>query len=156
WDGGNGALLRTFTAFSAAQSDGVFVAAGDINGDGRKEIIAGTDSGGAGLVRLFDGQGQALGGLTMKGDGEGGVRVAAGDLDGDGRDDLVTATGPGAGRVRLFDGTDNGSLGTLTPFGASFTAGLFVAADAPASGGGALGPLSGPEVTIVASVPDTA
>ncbi|MGL4550247.1 MAG: FG-GAP repeat domain-containing protein, partial [Gemmataceae bacterium] len=128
WDGRTGALRRTFTAFSAAESDGVFVATGDVDGDGRHEVIAGTDAGGAGLLRVF-GAGGALGTLEFGAEGAGGVRVAAGDVNGDGKDDLVAAAGPGQlPRVWVFDGGTGAEVYGFFAGDATDRSGLNVAA----------------------------
>ena len=86
----------------------MFVAGGDVNGDGIAEIITGTARAG-GPVRVF----------TIGGPGrvaeltsffayfpafQGFVRVAAADVNGDGRADIITGAGPGGGpHVRVFN-----------------------------------------------------
>src|SRR5262249_40450460 len=106
-NGATGLSLTTFQAFSPAQSDGVFVAAADVNGDGKADVVVGTEAGGAGLLRVFSGaNGSVLGTLSLGPEARaGGVRVAAGDVNGDGLADLIAGTGPGQqARVCVFDG----------------------------------------------------
>lgn len=43
FDGRTGAALRQFNAFDAGFQGGVFVSAGDVNGDSGDDILAGTD-----------------------------------------------------------------------------------------------------------------
>jgi hypothetical protein len=64
----------------------------------------------------------------------GGVRVAVGDVSNDGFDDIITAPGPGEGakgEVRIFDGVRftlfTPTRGIITPFGADYTGGMYVA-----------------------------
>ena len=100
--------IGSFDAYDPSFTGGVFVAAGDINGDGFKDIITAPGPGIVPLVRVFSG----ATGLQIREFGPydpsfmGGVRVAAGDFDRDGSAEMVTATGPGIeGRVRVWSGT---------------------------------------------------
>src|SRR5262249_20642792 len=48
-------LLRIFAPYNPAFTGGVWVAAGDVTGDGFADIVTGADAGGAPHVRLIDG-----------------------------------------------------------------------------------------------------
>jgi hypothetical protein len=122
------AEVHTFFAYDAAFAGGVFVASGDLSGDRRADLFTGAGSG-ATHVKVFNGNTLALersffafAGLT------GGVRVAAGDVNGDGRADVIAGTGAGAGQLKVFDAVTNGEIANFSPFGPSFTGGIFVAA----------------------------
>jgi len=86
FDGVTGDRIRSFLAFTGFYRGGVFVAAGDVNGDGKADIIVGTDSGAPPIVRIFDGaQGDLIRSFFAYSPlFTGGVRVAAGDVNGDG------------------------------------------------------------------------
>lgn len=127
----DGANLNNFLSgypFGPAFTGGVFVAAGDINGDGRQDVVVAQGSGG-GLVHAYSVPEAELltSGAPFGPSYTGGVRVAAGDVNGDGRDDLITAQASG-GLVSVFDGVNQTQLISGAPYGAGYTGGVFVAA----------------------------
>jgi hypothetical protein len=132
FDGRTFAEVESFFAFSPSFTGGVHVAAGDVNGDGRDDVIVGAGSGGPPHVRVFDGSAvdaEPIRDFFAYDVGfTGGVRVAAGDLDGDGIVDIVTGTGVGAGHVKAFRGTDLDPFKSVLPYGVNYTGGVFVAA----------------------------
>src|SRR5262249_14184594 len=60
FSGKDGSLLQSFFAYDASFTGGVTVAAGDVNGDGKADIVTGAASGGSGHVKVFDGQSRQL------------------------------------------------------------------------------------------------
>jgi hypothetical protein len=137
FSGATSTPLGGHIAFAPNFTGGVWVAAGDMDGDGRDDIIAGAGAGGGPHVRVFSGRdGQVLHSFFPYNPlFTGGVRVASGDFDGDGRGDILTAPGvTGGPHVRAFDGDNLAPVANFFPFG-SFAGGVFVAA--PTLGGGA-------------------
>ncbi len=128
-----------FFVFESTLRNGVFVAGGDIDGDGYAEVIAGGGPGGGPRVFALSGAGllasrQDVRANFFAGDtnNRGGVRIAARDLDGDGHADLTAGSGTGAGsRVTGYSGRGTVAGGTppeLFAFDAlpGFAGGVFV------------------------------
>jgi endonuclease YncB( thermonuclease family) len=79
-----------FYAFSKNFHGGLSLASGDIDRDGKAEIIIGTKEGVGSRVRIFsfDGKLKPVQYFPFSSDLRGGVSVAAGDIDGDGKDEI--------------------------------------------------------------------
>jgi hypothetical protein len=131
FDGATGDELASFFAYPADFTGGVYVAAGDVDGDGRADIVTGAGPGAAPHVKVFSGStGAELSSFFAYDAGfSGGVRVAVGDVNGDGQPDIVTGAGPGAGpHVKVFDGATGDALASFFAYDAGFGGGVFVAA----------------------------
>ena len=116
-DGTDRHVLFTLDPFEAAFTGGVYVAAGDLTGDGVPDLVITPDQGGGPRVRVFDGGHQFQPVIDFYGIDDpafrGGARAAVGDVNGDGVGDLVVSAGfQGGPRVAGFDGT---SLAGGTP-----------------------------------------
>jgi len=100
--------MFAFAAFESSFTAGVYVAAGDINGDGFADIAISPDEGGGPRIRLFDGKtGDPLADFFGIDDPNfrGGARVSIADVNGDGTGDILVAAGFGGGpRLAVFDG----------------------------------------------------
>jgi hypothetical protein len=131
FDGVTGELIRDFYAYDAAFSGGVFVAAGDVTGDGIADIVTAAGAGGGPHVKVFDGVTGALVRefYAYSATFTGGVTIAVADVNGDGFADIVTGAGAGGGpHVKVFDGATGAEIASFYAYDAAFTGGVFVAA----------------------------
>lgn len=96
----NSNILFAASAPPGAAAAPVFVAGGDLTGDGKAETIYTVRSGSGGATQIFV-RNQAAGTTAQIANPYGGftgaIRVATEDLNGDGRKDIVMGVGPGGG-----------------------------------------------------------
>lgn len=95
--------LRPFSS----SAGGATVAVGDINNDGRADIVVGSDSGNR--VKVFDGRDGSLmdSFKPFVATYRGGVNVAVGDLNGDGVAEIIVGLSSGGTKVKVFAGPDS-------------------------------------------------
>jgi hypothetical protein len=115
-------LQSSFFAFSEPSfTGGVYVAAGDTNGNGFDDVIIGAGKTGGSRVQVY--AGSATGVVTTSTLNDffayspaftGGVVVAAGDRNADGDDEIITAPASGGGyNIKSFDGNGTGNSPTV-------------------------------------------
>jgi hypothetical protein len=136
FSGKTGELLTSFLATRDSFRGGVRVAAGNVTGDGRAEIVTALGAGGAPQVRVFRGDtGTPVAGAMGAGVNafassfRGGVSLALGNVTGDRHYEIIVAPGAGlAPAVRVLDGTTGKGLASFKPLPASFRGGVRVGA----------------------------
>lgn len=124
----NGVLRSRFFAYAEGFRGGVNVAVGDLDDDGRAEIVTGPGSGGGPEVKIFDSLGNRLRSFMAYDEKfRGGVNVSVGPFGRRGEPRIVTGSGVGSGHIRLFDFSGRYTGPSLRPFG-STQSGVTVAA----------------------------
>jgi|GEM_PF-4359073 len=123
--------VSSFFAYGANFAGGVYVAAGDIDGNGIAEIVTGPGAGGGPNVRAFNYLGVNSGTNFMAYNSafRGGVTVATGDLDGDKIAEIITgAASQGSAHVQAFHANGSSAGLSFFAYAASFMGGVRVAA----------------------------
>lgn len=135
----DGAVKGSFFPFGTQFDGGVYVAAGEIDGDASNgdEIVVGAGPGGGPHVRVVKLKtGGAdnvnfIGSFFPYGNFPGGVRVAVADVGGDAKAEIITAPGPGGGpHVKVNRLNAQGGADVVSQWFAygNFTGGVSVAA----------------------------
>ena len=124
-------VKNDFFAFESTLRNGSFVAVGDVDGDGRGDVIVGAGPGGAPRVVAFGGVQDSLIASFFAGDlnNRGGVPVAARNVDADTRAEIVAGSSagstPGVGVYKISSGTAS-QVSSFLAFESSFLGGVFV------------------------------
>jgi uncharacterized repeat protein (TIGR01451 family) len=113
--GGGVVEIAGWFAYDPYFPGGVFVAAGDVTGDGVAEVITGAGAGGGPHVRVWrlagGGLAEVAGFFAYDPNFAGGVSVATGDVDGDGIAEIITGAGPNGGpHVRIWSFSPGGGV----------------------------------------------
>jgi hypothetical protein len=138
YDGVTQKILFAMDPFEPSFKGGIYVATGDLTGDGTPDFVISPDEGGGPRVRVFNGKT-----FTQIADFfgiddpnfRGGARAALSDLNNDGKADLLVAAGFGGGpRLALYNGatlTSNGGpkfVGDFFVFEQTLRNGVFLTA----------------------------
>ncbi len=117
-----------FYAYATNFKGGVNFASGDINGDGKYEIITAAGAGGGPHIRIFNTEGKLLGQFfAFNTNFRGGVNIASADLNNDGSDEIIAVQASnGNSEVKVFNGR-GGFLGSFYAYDNKFKGGLNVA-----------------------------
>lgn len=144
-----GKLLKSFNAYDKNFRGGINVAIGDINDDGKSEIVTSMLQGGNSTIKIFtiEGKSLKLDYFAYDKTYSGGVSLALADLNSDGRAEIITAPMSGTKPdIRIF-GLSNGKIVRVMPnflaYDKSFRGGIAVSA----------GDLDGDEIPEIITVP---
>lgn len=110
FSGKDGSLVKSFFAYDGGFKGGVNVAAGDIFGDGKVDVVTAAGTGGGPHVKVYTGvrSNETLAAplqfMAYNPNFHGGVHVAVGDVLGNGANQIITGAGRGGGpHVEVFD-----------------------------------------------------
>jgi hypothetical protein len=140
------ALIGSFFAYANDFLGGVSVAAADVDGDGKAEVVTGAGPGGSPHVKVYAGGTlrEVLSVIPYTPNFRGGVNVGAGDLDGDGLAEIITGAGAGGGpHVGIYDGKTAASKAQFFAFAPDDLSGVTVAVRPLSAGGATLVTASG-------------
>ncbi|QGJ68787.1 Hypothetical protein PBC10988_4490 [Planctomycetales bacterium 10988] len=122
--------VTNFYAYAPNVLTGLYVATGDVNGDGFDDIITSPGAGGGPHIQAFS----SADGSTLQNfyayhpNFVGGVRVGSADLNQDGFADIITVPGSSGGpHTRAFSGVDLSDLSNFFSGSPTNTDGLFIA-----------------------------
>ncbi|EKD32789.1 MAG: hypothetical protein ACD_76C00147G0006 [uncultured bacterium] len=114
----DGSIIGSFLAYAPSADMGVTVTSCDINSDGKKEIITGTQLNGGPHVRVFNSTGESmnLDFFAYEIWQRSGVSVKCADIDSDGQQELITAPGQGSSPLVKILNLTNGQWIEQTRF----------------------------------------
>ena len=122
-----GNLKRQFLAYNETFTGGINLAVGDVDKDGKNEIITAPHKGLMPKIKIFDGTGKvkkdilAYGATFM-----GGVNISLADVDNNGQLDIITGAGPGgSAHVQAF-AYSGAKLVSFVAYSAGFSGGVEV------------------------------
>ncbi|VTS06475.1 S8 family serine peptidase [Tuwongella immobilis] len=127
-DGATRQVIRDAFVFEPTFTGGVYIAAGDLNGDGIAEVIVSAGELGGPRVIAWDGKtgAQLFDFFAFTATDRSGVTIAVGDLLGTGRNQLIAGQSMGGSQVRVFDERAT-LLHSFLAYEPTFTGGVFVA-----------------------------
>ena len=117
-----------FYAYANNFKGGVSFASGDINHDGRPEIITAAGPGGGPHIRIFSVKGELISQFfAFKSNFKGGVNLASADVNNDGLDEIIAVQASnGDSEVKIFNGRGE-FLGSFYAYDNKFRGGLNIA-----------------------------
>ena len=119
-------ILENYFAYDPSMRSGIMVAAGDINGNGRAEIVTAPMNGGGPDIRIFEDSQLVKGYTPFNTSDRTGAGVALRDLDADGKLELIVTSGAGAKPQVIVMNSTGQTVRDFPAFTADYLGGLFV------------------------------
>ncbi len=123
---GDGRFVTTAPGTRSSELNPIFVALGDLNGDGKLDAVTASNNSKEISVSLGNGDGTFQNEKTFDTGGDGPNWVAIGDMNGDGVLDLAVANAGKAGSISVLLGVGNGTFPTHKDFGTVAVEPVFV------------------------------
>lgn len=123
-------LAWSVRPFHPGYTGGASVAIGDVDGDGKNEIVLAPSGAGGPIVMIYKyGASKAQIHFLAFAEGfRGGVNVACGDINKDGKDEIIVGTASQRGNIAVYRGNGDFTGLSYFPFGTEFRDGLSVSA----------------------------
>ncbi|MFH0856605.1 MAG: S8 family peptidase [bacterium] len=121
-----GMVKSQFFAYNRNFFGGVNIACGDLNKDGKDEIITSPLSDGGPHIKVFDADGNLKSEFfAYERNFFGGVNIASGDIDNNGINEIITGQADNNSEIKIFDIAGNKKIG-FDGFGKNFRGGVNV------------------------------
>ena len=122
--------VADYFAYEESYRGGMFVAVGDVDGDGFDDIVTAPDVGGSPRVKVVSGRTlqTIYDDFVFDSSLRNGARISVSDVNGDGFADLIVGSGPGGTAVRVIDVRNGRDLFNQSTFPNTFPGGVYVTA----------------------------
>ncbi len=126
----NGKKISSFFAYNKNVKTSIDVATGDLNNDGKDEIITASGKNTKPVIRFFNKKGEKIAPdiLAFPANFNKGINITTGDIDSDGQDEIIVATNEGqAPYIEIYNSKQE-KIGQFLIFDQNFRGGVNISA----------------------------